>query len=160
MPRYFLMDDGEPNRDDENSYREDNQTIQRLYDRLVQEAQNPRFWLEIIALIGLALYTVAAYWQLGVMSDTLKLERPWIGPTARTFIPRPDQGHLVALGWHYQNGGRTVATRIRNNLEFMIGPPIADPHTAPVSEECRKGELAKEEGNIAIPGSDKRVSRS
>ena len=108
--------------------------------------------LAVIGIIAICIYGG----QLDVMKDTLALERPWIGPTARTIVPRPEQGHIIALGWHYQNGGRAVATKIRQNLEFRIGPRPAALKSAPFSDDCQKGELAQLEqgGNIAIPGGD------
>ncbi len=114
-----------------------------------------KYLLELVAVvIGLG-YTIAAYRQLGVMADTLNLERPWIGPTARTLIfdsKDPAKGRLKAVGWHYQNGGRTVATRMRFNLEFKIGPVEPTKSTVPVSDKCEKGELSGDVGNISIPG--------
>jgi len=107
--------------------------------------------LVVIGIGALCIYGC----QLGVMRDTLSLERPWIGPVARTLVfdnSDPAKGHLKALGWHYRNGGRTVATRMRFNLEFKLGPLEPTESTVPVSENCRKGELAGKEGNIAIPG--------
>jgi hypothetical protein len=109
----------------------------------------------LIVMVATVTYVIVASRQLGVMNDTLNLERPWIGPVSRTLVfdnSDPAKGHLKALGWHYRNGGRTVATRMRFNLEFKIGPLEPTESTAPVSESCRKGELAGKEGNIAIPG--------
>jgi len=105
-----------------------------------------------VAALSTTVYAIFGILQWSVMSNTLALERPWIGPTARTLVPSQN-GQLRAVGWHYQNGGRTVATRMRFNLEFKIGPTEPTESNAPISEECRKGELPGKEGNIAIPGS-------
>ena len=119
--------------------------------------KDPKHSQAIIAILTLVIaatgfgYVLVAWCQLGVTSDTLKLERPWIGPTARTLNFGPDK-HLTAIGWHYQNGGRTVATRMRYNLEFKIGPTEPTESNAPKSDECRKGELTGKEGSVAIPG--------
>jgi hypothetical protein len=91
--------------------------------------------LEVIAVGIGACYTLAAIWQLGamksqlaVMQDTIKLERPWIGPTERTLhyetykkgdrLPPFSDERFRGVGWHFKNGGRTVATRVHVHLEF------------------------------------------
>ncbi len=107
----------------------------------------------LIFLTG-SIYTVFAALQWSVMHDTLRLERPWLGPVSRTIYPPPENGHMIGIGWHFQNGGRSVATRIRNNLEFRIGPFPTTQDSWPHFEACPKGELPGKVGNISIPGSE------
>ena len=120
--------------------------------------------LEVLAFSVLVVYTIFAglQWrsmrsQLQVMQDTLNLERPWIGPISRTMYPKAEVGHLIAVAWHFKNGGRTVATRIRTNLEFRIGPLPID-KIWPKFEVCNPDkELEGEGGNVSIPGAEDKI---
>jgi hypothetical protein len=97
-------------------------------------------------------YTVFAGRQWSVMDDTLKLERPWIGPTKRMVTFDEKSKHMERVQWYFQNGGRTVATKIRGGVELKIGPPVTEAlDTSPSSEKCNKGEVPAG-GNVAIPG--------
>src|SRR5258707_246331 len=58
-----------------------------------------KYLLEIAAVAVGVAYTIAAYNQLGITSQTFALERPWLGPSgtvARTFGPtQPTQGQQI-----------------------------------------------------------------
>jgi hypothetical protein len=101
--------------------------------------------------------------QLTEMQDSFKLERPWVGPTERTvkyLHATPKEVSLadlpptrfLGLIWHFKNGGRTVATRVRAHLELKIGAKEGTVNFIyPEAESCKVGELPNE-GSIAIPG--------
>ena|SRR5882724_4365242 len=100
-------------------------------------------------------YTYFACKQWSVMNDTLKLERPWVGPTKREFYY--SHNRMVGMDWHFQNGGRTPATRVRSDIEFRIGP-IPEKLTQenrPKIQRCEDGELSDALGSfVAIPNVD------
>jgi hypothetical protein len=95
-------------------------------------------------------------WQ--TMQETLRLERPWIGPTQRGTIFDPKTKRLQGVIWHFQNGGRSVATKVVLDLKFKIGPsPMLLPavSTFPKSDICENGKLNTGiQSNVAIPGFD------
>jgi len=140
-----------------------------LKQRFFKNLRKPRFIIEILAVAGGIAYTIAAYNQLGVMNDTLRLERPWLGPdgTIVSVLGPKDQtpiegqptnwnvNHLYRLRLPIANGGRTPATNVRYDLIFKIGQVYdASEETAstplPTDETCDKGELAKQYGGGVI----------
>lgn len=117
--------------------------------------------LEVIAVVVGCAYTIAAYQQLTVMGDTLKLERPWIGPTGRQKeghnytdpITKKSSCTWTEVNWYFQNGGRNPAVRTRINIVVKLGPPIPKSLDLPESDlpkndGCEKGKLDDKFGNL------------
>jgi hypothetical protein len=109
--------------------------------------------------------------QLGVLQDTIALERPWIGPSgfgARVWGPRGERldsreqidwttNKLVGMTTNIQNGGHTPATKVRWHMLFKLGRTYdASDETVsfglPTDEVCDKGEMGPEYGAGTIMG--------
>jgi hypothetical protein len=130
--------------------------------------KDPKHSQAIIAMLTLVIaltsigYVFVASKQLGAMKDTLKLERPWIGPTGRkldVMNTANSQGkqisRLAGVDWYFQNGGRSAATQTRINIVIKLGPQT--PETVfmprdqlPKNAACEKGELDSSFGNFTV----------
>jgi hypothetical protein len=114
--------------------------------------------LEVLAVAIGACYTVAALWQLNVMNETLKLERPWVGPAsggdATRLLGDPITKILTGVDWRYQNGGRSPATHVMVSLKFDTGPRARDvtENTLPHASECDPEPTLKQGGILLVPG--------
>ena len=109
----------------------------------------------IIALTGI-IYAVFAALQWCVLRDTLALERPWLGPTKRAVSVDKISHRIQGLEWYFSNGGKSTATEVRIQLDFVIGPVPTrptNPKDLPYDEVCNKGPLSAGH-NIVLPGFD------
>jgi hypothetical protein len=104
------------------------------------------------------IYAIFAIAQWIVMSDTLKLERPWLGADQER-MDISDSTKRVAYAWiRMKNGGRSPAVNMRFNAVFMIGEAL------PVGRSVKRDELPKnsecanripgDEGNVVVPNGD------
>jgi hypothetical protein len=114
--------------------------------------------LEVLAVGIGACYTLAAFWQLGVMSDTLKLERPWVGTFQQKWHIDPNTKRMTSAIVHIRNGGRSPAINARWYLSFMVGPVTPpQPHwklsDVPKAIPCEQ-ELPGKGGNVFVPNGE------
>jgi hypothetical protein len=108
-----------------------------------------------------------AHDQMGIMKDTLALERPWLGPngviTKSVGPEQPPSGQpidwrkntLVGMAAKIQNGGRNPGTNVRWHMVFKSGKPWNGAEETPNSglptdEICDKGELSSYYGSGTI----------
>ena len=84
------------------------------------------------------------------MVDTLKLERPWIGPTLRR-VGVDSNKRIKSVVWTFRNGGRSPAINMRWHLIFMIGPQFGGEY--PKATPCEK-ELPGTNGGVVVPNGD------
>jgi hypothetical protein len=80
--------------------------------------------LEVIAVVAVLAYTRAAFQQLGVMRDTLNLDRPWVGITGSgNFRLDVVEDGPLSVTMSAQNVGRTPALNLVtvNKME-TVGP--------------------------------------
>jgi hypothetical protein len=110
-----------------------------------------------------------AFNQMGIMKDTLALERPWLGPSGTVSrslgAKQPPSGQpidwqknkLVGMAARIQNGGRNPGTNVRWHMLFKLGKPYnaaeeTSNYGLPTDDVCDKGELSSNYGSGTIMG--------
>jgi hypothetical protein len=123
-----------------------------------------------IAALSTSIYAIVAWGQLtkmrdqlNVMSQTLALERPWLGlsgAVTSTFGPKvpPEataidwrSNRFVGMKLRVQNGGRTPATKVRFHANFITGITYEASQekptgVLPADAICDQGQLGPEYG--------------
>ena len=125
--------------------------------------KDPKHSQAVIAILTLVLastsigYVIVASCQLSVMSRTLDLERPWVGPAsggdASRLLIDPNTKFLAGVDWRYQNGGRSPAIHVMSALKFEIGPRASDvtEKTLPHAIECDQEPSMGQGGILLVP---------
>ncbi len=81
-----MPDDRHANRNQTKTAHKEEYALVRLKRRLMHDARTPKFWLEILALIGLAFYTVAAYQQRNAMITSNDINRKGLASVQRAYM--------------------------------------------------------------------------
>jgi hypothetical protein len=77
---------------------------------------------DVVVAAATVVIAVVGCLQFSIMNSTLNLERPWIGPTTREIDVNKITNRIDSARWHFENGGRSPATRVRARAAFKLGP--------------------------------------
>lgn len=146
--------------------------LQSLTRDVKEQSRKARFWLEVLALLGLGIYTTVAALQLGTTRDTLKelqiqfraSERPYVGlgnheGKIAEFVPQPDirGAHWVVL--HFFNSGHAPALNFNVRYWTTYNTVFPQPQWPQVQRFRNEvtGKIQVMGGGTTIPGQSEYV---